>query len=344
MLLNHLRHAWRLWRDRIRRRYYPIHGAAIGLTRRGRYVTDCTDGQDPCRGSNSAAVFCHYDRRGSVHDYVEYYLRCLCDAGFRVYFVSNVPHLTKEAIGRVTPFCTKVICRRNIGHDFGAYKEGILTIPDRGRLARLLIANDSVYGPLQPIDLCLNTMSAEHADVWGLTDSFEIKYHIQTYFVLFHRAALQHQMFEQFWKRLPFVSLKGWVIHHAEVGLTQQLLAAGIRIRTRFPYEEIILKFWNILRETRALRREDVRAEHRTHMLNLLNAVEAGIPLNPTHFFWELLIGRMDFPFIKRDLLEVNPAHIAGVAHWRELIQANSSYDLDLIARHQKLRLKGRSI
>jgi lipopolysaccharide biosynthesis protein len=279
-----------------------------------------------------------------VHDYVEFYLKCLRDAGFRIYFVTNAPYLNEEALGRVIPLCSKVIRRTNFGHDFGAYKEGILAIPDRQELARLLIANDSVYGPLKPIELSLDAMTPEHADVWALTDSFEIKYHLQSYFILFHRAALQSVEFERFWKQLPFVGLKGWVIHQAEVGLSQRLLAAGIRLKARFPYEEVTQKFWQILRDSRAFSREDVRLEHREHLRYLLNAVEAGIPLNPTHFFWEVLIGHMGLPFIKRDLLEHNPAHVAGVSHWRELIQANSPYDLDLISRHQKLRLKDRSI
>jgi lipopolysaccharide biosynthesis protein len=344
MSLQTLRHAWGVRRRNLLRRYYPLHGALIKRTRRSSYVAERIDGCDPCRASGSAAVFCHYDRYGSVHDYVVYYLKCLGAAGFRIYFVSNAPYLKKEAVARLAPLCAKIIRRVNVGHDFGAYKEGILEIPDRQKLRRLLIANDSVYGPLHPIDSVLDAMPPDAADVWGLTDSFEVKYHVQSYFVLFHRAALQHDAFDAFWEQLPFVSLRGWVIHQAEVGLTQKLVAKGVMVRSLCPYEHVTRKFWEILRDTRALTRDDVRPEHRVHLQNLLNAVEAGIPLNPTHFFWEILIGHLRYPFIKRDLLEHNPAAIAGVSHWRELVQSHSSYDVDLIASHQKLRLKDRSL
>src|SRR3982074_3848544 len=97
MLLNNLRRAWQSGRRGIRRHYYPIHGAVIGATRRDRYVADCKDGQDPCRGSSSAAVFCHYDRYGSVHDYVEYYLKSLRAAAIGVYFGTNAPYLSHAA-------------------------------------------------------------------------------------------------------------------------------------------------------------------------------------------------------------------------------------------------------
>ena len=342
-----LRRLWRALRSVfwwLRPRYYGLHGRIARVVRSRSYITDTILGSDPCHGSDSAAVFCHYDARGVVHDYVRHYLERLCDAHFRIFLVSNAPRLSPEAIAILTPFCAKIIHRRNVGYDFGAYKEGILSIPALEELARLLITNDSVYGPLQPLEDCLSAMSPDKADVWGLTDSYEFRYHLQSYFLLFHRAALQHESFERFWKDLPFVSAKWWVIYYGEVALTQGLARAGLRVQSPLAYDAVVSTFRAMLRETRALTRDDIRSEHRTFLQNLLNTADAGIPLNPTHFFWEVLIGRMRCPFIKRDLLEANPAHILGVSEWRELIQANSTYDIDLIARHQKLRVKNRSI
>lgn len=344
VFLRGLLNAWRNAGRALLRRYYPLHGAMARIVRRQNYIIDTFEGDDPCRGSSSAAVFCHYDRRGALHDYVEHYLKCLRDAGFRIYFVSNSPQLAPEAIRRLTPLCSKIMRRDNIGYDFGAYKEAILAIPDRRELARLLVVNDSIYGPFSPLESHLEAMGPDRADVWGLTDSFEIRYHLQSYFLLFHAHAIRHEAFERFWKELPFVSLKGWIIHHAEVALTQRLAAAGLRIKSKYAYEDITANFATRLRNTRALVREDIHPDHRAHMNALLNAIDAGIPLNPTHFFWEVLIGHMGYPFIKRDLLEMNPAHILGVSRWRELVRANSDYDLELIERHQKLRLRNRSL
>jgi hypothetical protein len=39
--------------------------------------------------------------------------------------------------------------------------------------------------------------------------------------------------------------------------------------------------------------------------------VMAGSPVNPTHQFGEVLVRRFDFPFIKAELLVVNPSNIA---------------------------------
>ena len=328
----------------LRPRYYALYGYIARIAHRRSYITDNFAGADPCRGSDSAAVFCHYDPQGVVHDYVRHYLERLREANLRIYLVSNAPRLGPEAIAALTPLCAKIIHRRNFGHDFGAYKEGILSIPDRRQLARLLVTNDSVYGPLQPLQDILSAMSPDEGDVWGMTDSYEIRYHLQSYFLLFHRAALQHESFERFWKELPFVSAKWWVIFYGEVALTQRLARAGLRIKSMLPYEAVVGTFRAMLRGSRALTRDDVRPDHRAYLQRLLDTTDAGIPLNPTHFFWEVLIGRMHSPFIKRDLLEANPAQILGVSEWRELVKAHSTYDIDLIVRHQKLRLKNRSI
>jgi lipopolysaccharide biosynthesis protein len=344
MMLSRMRRVTRSGIIWLRPYYYRLHGPIARVTRRKSYIVETFAGADPCHGSDSAAVFCHYDRRGVVHDYVCHYLKALCAANFRVYFVSNAPVLPQKSISALKPLCAKIIHRRNVGYDFGAYKEGVLSIPDRRGLARLLITNDSVYGPLQPLEQCLSVMSPDDADVWGLTDSYEMRYHLQSYFLLFHRAALQHAAFEKFWKDMPFVGAKWWVIYFGEVGLTQQLTRADLRIRCAFPYEAVVRKFRSMLRDTRALTREDTPASHRNYLQNLLNAADAAIPLNSTHFFWEVLIGRMGCPFIKRDLLESNPANIMGVSEWRDLVNAKSDYDVELIERHQKLRLRNRSI
>jgi len=328
----------------LRPRFYGLYGRIASIVRHQSYIIDTIVGTDPCRGSDSAAVFCHYDPDGVVHDYVVCYLERLCEANFRIFLVSNAPYLNPEAIAALTPLCAKIIRRRNVGYDFGAYKEAILSIPDRGDLARLLVTNDSVYGPLQPLETCLSAMSPDKADVWGLTDSYGIRYHLQSYFLLFHRAALRHESFARFWKELPFVSAKWWAIYYGEVALTQRLACADLRVKSLLPYEAVVSMFRALLRQSNALTRADIPAKHKEYLENLLNAGDGGIPLNPMHFFWEVLIGRMGCAFIKRDLLETNPAQILGVSEWRELIKANSAYDLDLIIRHQKLRLKNRSI
>ena len=51
----------------------------------------------------------------------------------------------------------------------------------------LVIANDSVYGPFGPLGPLLSRMDFGAADAWGMTETWQIRYHLQSYFVAFGR-------------------------------------------------------------------------------------------------------------------------------------------------------------
>jgi hypothetical protein len=77
---------------------------------------------------------------------------------------------------------------------------------------------------------------------------------------------------------------------------------------------------------------------------SLVAAVEAGRPLNPSHYFWDPLISRMGCPFLKRELLLKNPVRIPGLVHWQDVIQVAGKYDTDLIVRHLERSVRNRAI
>ena len=196
----------------------------VGHVRRlGRYVRRVWPGSDPCSDSSSQAVYAHYDPEGIIHDYVVEQMRQLAVARFRVTFVSNARKLTEESAAAVKPFCRQVIWRRNLGYDFGAYKDGIAHLGDLDGCDRLLLMNDSVYGPFRPLDAILDAVSPSQLDFWGITDSWDRHYHLQSYFILFFPTAITSRAFRKFWRRLPYVNNKLWVIRNGEIMLTQRL-------------------------------------------------------------------------------------------------------------------------
>lgn len=288
--------------------------------------------------TGNAAVFAHFDSKGEVHEYVFHAVEQLKQAGFSVHFVSSAPRLSGPAIARLVRSCAKVHRRKNVGHDFGAYKDGILSLD---RPTTLILLNDSVYGPLVPISELVAKASPEEADVWGACDSWDIRYHLQSFFLVFHKRALMSDAFAQFWEELPYVSYREWVIHRGEVGLTQKLLASGLTCRALFPYECIIEKF---KKRTISLIKEGALSRiHGAFVARVLDAIEGGGPLNPTHYFWDLLITDMGFPFVKRDLLQRNPIAVPGLTAWREIVTAKG-YDPQIIADHLRLYARNHSV
>ncbi len=232
------------------------------------------------------AVFCHFDAAGAVRPDVLRYLGTLREAGFSVAVVSNSGALRPEAMRRLQGVCAGVLVRRNIGYDFCAWREALewLDLPRRDT-ALVLIANDSVYGPLRPLAPVLARIASDDADVWGLTDSHQIRFHLQSYFFAAGPMALRSEAWRRFWRNVRPVPSKRAMILRYEVGLTQCLARAGLRCRAVWPTEP---------------RRQQV---------------------NPTHEMWRQLLDA-GFPFIKRELLRHNPARVPDVAEWREAVGA----------------------
>src|SRR5947209_1819692 len=195
---------------------------------------------DPVADSKLEAVYVHYDRYGVVHDFVLTQLRALVEAGFRVTFVTNSPKFEDRAFDLVAPMCRQVLWRWNAGYDFGGYKDGLKAVGALDGVQQLIIMNDSVYGPFWSLRELLARISPEIFDVWGITDSWEHAYHVQSYFMLFFRPALQSEGFKSFWERLPYCSDKPWIIKHGEVKLTQVLTRQKLRSGVLCPYWDVV--------------------------------------------------------------------------------------------------------
>ena len=331
--------------------YYRLHcSVAQVLRRNARPIVESLQGSDPNQSSTKIAVFVHFDRNGVVHDYVLNYLAELVRAGYRIWFMTNAPSLRDASRHAVLPNVTWIHRRNNYGFDFGAYKDGILAILASESPSEILICNDSVYGPFQPLAPMLLRAKPDVADIWGLTDSYELRYHLQSYFVLFHAAAIHSPAFLDFWRNAPYVEKRGWLIYFGEVALTQKLLSGGLRVRALFPVEAIADRLAERIDEY-----AQIEASHeKPHQIvadpkkafhqAVSGSFDVGIPLNPTHFCWDVLIEDLGYPFIKRDLLEYNPAKIPKIGEWRRVVGRVSTYDVDLIRQHLLQRLRGRII
>src|SRR5579862_5757256 len=70
-----------------------------------------------------AALFVHFDRRGQVRPYVLRYVQMLQRCGLSVVFVTNSGRLRPEGLEALKPLCAGILIRRNVGYDFGAWRE-----------------------------------------------------------------------------------------------------------------------------------------------------------------------------------------------------------------------------
>jgi len=318
------------------RNWLAYHRA--GLLRGSEQVRERWTGAEPLEGRPKVCVFVHYDRRGTVHDFTLHYLEALHAAGFAIVFVSNAPRLDERQRRRIAPFCALMLRRANRGYDFGAYKDGIAAIPRLKGRDQLLIANDSIYGPLQPLEAVLEKADPDRADVWGMTDSWEKSYHLQSYFVLFMKAALASEAFASFWGSVRYLQSKTEVIRRYEIGMAAALFRDGLRVKALYPYRQVAASVERQLRNATALWADQILPPSYGRWLrSIYDAIQSGAALNSTHFFWDVLLVEEKFPFIKRELLLRNPVGVPLLSRWPELVRQVSDYDVDLITDHLKL-------
>lgn len=280
----------------------------------------CTPALAPSAGG-AVAVFNHFEADGSVPAHVLWHLAQWRAAGFALVFVSTSAQLQPEALSRLQALCWLVLRRRNVGMDIGGWPTAVQAIQQAaGRpltaFGRLLLTNDSVFGPLQPIGSWMPPMAARGLDLWGITDSHERGHHLQSYFLVLQTPAAL-AFFQRWALRMKLIDDREAVIARYELGLSRDAGAAGLR--------------WAALVDSAALL---AQAEAAGELSAALAAHLARRPgqFNPTHALWRTAVAHAGSPFLKRDLLRRFRADPAEFGAARALVvSAAPAYPVALL-------------
>lgn len=265
--------------------------------------------------TRTLCVFAHFDRDGVIDDYVVNYVSALAGLGCEIVFVSTAPTLNDDMVERVLPYCRRILWRENIGYDFGSWRDGLASCGNLSGYDRIVVANDSVYGPLSDLGEVFDAMAVRGAPAWGITDSLRYGRHLQSYFMVFERPVVESEVFRGFWRDLPDYRHKHVVILKCELGLSRKLSKAGFRLDALCDYRSIAASLPGAARNASGLQMP-------------------GAPVNATHWAWRTLIEDYGCPFVKVQLLRDNPKRMADVGQWQGVIGAVSDYDTGLISRH----------
>ena len=275
---------------------------------------------------SDTCLFAHYDRFDQLADHVVYYLDALRGAGFAVTVISTA-QLGEAERSRLASVGADLILRENSGLDFGSWSAGLAGLRDaEGRLridGRLLLANDSVYGPIGNLSQSLERLLALPGDVHGMVESREIAPHLQIWFLIFSPAAYRNPAFDRTFAQNFAAMPKDEIIRNGEISLSINLRAVGLRIAAL--------------------------ASDPPH-----GGIKRLLRSNPAHFLWRPLIERDGVPFIKVELLRDNPARVFGLENWPAIVSAKAPGLFPLINKHLLLhqselaglraRIKKRSI
>ncbi len=248
----------------------------------------------PSADKTRVCLFAAFDPRTASGDSVrilsstDCYVRALAESGYAVHMAwSGAGRLDARDAERLGALGVRVHHRPNTGHDFGAWQSLVRHGCTEGA-AEVLLANDSVFGPVFPLAPLLSAMRERPNDVWGMTESREGRWHLQSWFLLFRNGSFRspavRRIFEQ-----PFDEMtRDQIVLHGELGLGAAILAEGLDWDSR----------WRA--PNRRLRRL--------------------VPGNPMHLDYLSVVRSGAVPFLKADLLRDNPARIGWADRWRSLL------------------------
>jgi lipopolysaccharide biosynthesis protein len=257
---------------------------------------------------DSVCIFASFSRTDEIPEYVLHYLEKIKAEGFDIVFVTTAAGISSTSLSKLLSLCLKIIHRKNTGLDFGSWKAGILHAEiDLKKYHRLLLTNDSCYAPLFPLT---ELLGKAEGDLYGITDSYEVKYHIMSYFVLYDAKIFHSDMFRKVWKDVRMIPtrFKGLIVRLYEVGMSQYYLSKKSQLNVYCPVNDLIKKTGAEISD-----------------LNRLNSV---------HKLWKGLIEEMRCPVLKIDLFwRYFEPH--GDRTW-ETVLAQTDYNPDLIHKHRK--------
>ena len=221
------------------------------------------------------ALFLTHAPTGRIRPHVLPYLQALKQRDIGIVLIASVDRpveLPKELVA----LADAVIVRRNAGFDFGGWAHALKLLPQLYGAATLYLVNDSVLPATagDRIGAVVDRLRQSGADLVGLTESHEWRWHAQSYFLAVRQRFLSSRAFHGLMNDLRLLSRKDHVIRAYEIRLAEIAEQSGHSVEILFPSPAAI---------------------------------------NPTLFDWRGLIAR-GFPFAKILLLrgEFDEADLAG--------------------------------
>ena len=171
-------------------RHFLHHGKAEGRRQnardRARSVTDArlVVLKSPKPSKQTALVVTHTPT-GQIKPHVLIYLEALKLAGFSTVVIVASDRVDSTEVENLRDRVDGLLVRENGGYDFAAWAHATRHV-DFTSTELLCLANDSLIGPFTPAALqnIMDRVRVSNAQLIGLTDNYEFKHHIQSYFLI----------------------------------------------------------------------------------------------------------------------------------------------------------------
>lgn len=186
------------------------------------------------------ALYCFYDDKGIVRDFVLFYLKELRKVCGDIWVVANC-ELTSVSRKKLKALGVHVFERENSGFDVMAWKETMEKIGWDNLIFydELIICNYTCYGPVYPFEEMFSKMENKECDFWGAVKHPEqptyllpnkqgyVYEHIMSYFIVVRNRLLSSQDFKDYWDYMPPIITKSDAVGNNETFFTKHFEDLG---------------------------------------------------------------------------------------------------------------------
>lgn len=244
--------------------------------------------------------FAGYDKDGIIDDYIIYYIKKLSEIS-DVYYFGDF-NCSKKELNKLINYCKGVYSKRHGEYDFGSWNKlvKIIGLKEIRKYDELILANDSCFGPLKPLEPIFEIMEKQNCDFWGLSCSRGYHIHIQSYFLVFNNNIIKSDCLFDFLDKVVSEESLQMVCDKYEDRIAYVLTNEGFRFKSYVPYGEF--------------------------------------NLHPYFNLWSCISNdKVNFPFIKAKVFTCNVGN-EPQKNWIKFIKDNTYYDYNLILNNLKRR------
>ncbi|CAH0222528.1 hypothetical protein SRABI05_02282 [Agrobacterium fabrum] len=234
------------------------------------------------------------NQSGTFSPHAFRYMRALRSAGLHIFALGVATGDVTTAMDPGADICDAFAARENSGYDFALWATALNVFPDLWKANSLLMANDSVFVAEDRLPRIIDQLKRSAFDVTGLTGCEMENFHLQSFFIMLNRTAIENPAVRKFWEQVVSWKDKFRIISAYEVALTAKYESAGLRCGALFDPGRTL----------------------------------GGRRINPSINLWREIL-HQGYPFVKIQLLRDNPTN-ENIAGWRQLL-AQNGFALDEI-------------
>ena len=240
-------------------------------------------------------IFAHYHSNGLIRDDIlDFFKKSKPFFDNIVLISTNLKKKEKKKI----PKNINVIIRKNIGYDFFSYKIGLdYFLKKKNKLdINLFFLNSSVlFVNTNKLIKSLNNLKLGKDEIWGLTKSFELTEHIQSYFFCFSTSILKNKIILNWWKKVKPYKKRQTIVNKYELGMSDLMIKNNIKLQSIFK------KNINMFPKNMA---QKITQRYKEVFYNQKKLYKK----NPTNYFWRDFYTQ--FGLVKIELIKLNPKKI----------------------------------